>query len=108
MLAQGTNEIQSSITLPSDAADGNYRVTTTVEPLAVPNAAKEQASTAFVVSAGARPAATPGEHPTGRRPRRRDTADGVREESRRRISARGPGISYPRGDHGAARRRSSP
>jgi len=59
VLVQGTNEIQSSITLPSDAADGNYRVMTTVEPLAVPNAQKNQASTAFVVSAAARPAATP-------------------------------------------------
>jgi len=53
VLVQGTNEIQSSITLPSDAADGNYRVMTTVEPLAVPNAQKNQASTAFVVSAAA-------------------------------------------------------
>ena len=59
VLVQGTNEIQSSITLPPDAADGNYRVMTTVEPLAVPNAQKNQASTAFVVSAAARPAATP-------------------------------------------------
>jgi SH3-like domain-containing protein len=59
VLVQGTNEIQSSITLPPDAADGNYRVMTTVEPLAVPNAQKNQASTAFVVSAAARPAASP-------------------------------------------------
>ena len=59
VLVQGTNEIQSSITLPSDAADGNYRVMTTVEPLAVRNAQKNQASTAFVVSAAARPVATP-------------------------------------------------
>ncbi len=58
-LSQGTNEIQSSITLPPDAADGNYRVQTTVEPLAVANARKAQASTAFVVSAAARPTATP-------------------------------------------------
>jgi hypothetical protein len=59
VLVQGTNEIQSSITLPPDAAVGNYRVMTTVEPLAVPNAQKNQASTPFVVSAAARPAATP-------------------------------------------------
>jgi hypothetical protein len=59
VLNQGTNEIQSSITLPPDAADGNYRVTTTVEPLAVPNAQKNQASTLFVVSAAAKPTATP-------------------------------------------------
>jgi len=59
VLVQGTNEIQSSITLPPDAADGNYRVLTTVEPLAVANARKNQASTAFVVSAAAQPTATP-------------------------------------------------
>ena len=59
VLVQGTNEIQSSLTLPPDAADGNYSVLTTVEPLAVPNARKHQASTPFVVSAAARPTATP-------------------------------------------------
>src|SRR5262245_41352243 len=59
VLSQGTNEIQSSITLPPDAADGNYRVQTTVEPLAVANARKGEGSTAFVVSTAARPTATP-------------------------------------------------
>jgi len=59
VLVQGTNEIQSSLTLPPDAADGNYSVVTTVEPVAVPNARKQQASTPFVVSAASRPAATP-------------------------------------------------
>jgi hypothetical protein len=59
VLSQGTNEIQSSITLPPDAADGNYRVLTTVEPVAVPNGQKNQASTLFVVSSASRPAATP-------------------------------------------------
>jgi len=60
ILTQGTTEIQSSITLPADAAEGPYRVTTTVEPLAVPNPRKGQASTAFVVSgAPSRPAAKP-------------------------------------------------
>jgi hypothetical protein len=59
VLSQGTNEIQSSIMLPADAADGNYRVLTTVEPVAVPNAQKTQASTLFVVSSATRPTATP-------------------------------------------------
>lgn len=56
-LAQGTTEVQSSLTLPPDAADGNYRMLTTVEPVAVPNPQRNQASTAFVVSAAAAPSA---------------------------------------------------
>ncbi len=50
LLTQGTNEVQSSLTLPKDAAEGTYRVRTVVEPLAA-NAHKGQAVTAFVVAA---------------------------------------------------------
>lgn len=56
-LTQGTNEIQDSLSLPKDAAEGLYLVTTSVEP-AVPNAQKVQAATPFVVRADA-PAARP-------------------------------------------------
>lgn len=52
VLNQGTNDVQYRLTLPQDAADGAYRMVTTVEPVAVPNPRKEQASTAFVVSGG--------------------------------------------------------
>jgi hypothetical protein len=59
ILTQGTQEIQNSIPLPHDAAEGPYRVMTTVEPVAVPNARKGQASARFVVTAAApKPAAT--------------------------------------------------
>src|SRR5262249_28639589 len=60
MLTQGTNEVQNSITLPADAADGNYRVLTTVEPIATPNARRGQATAGFVVSAASPPRATVG------------------------------------------------
>ena len=59
VLTQGTQEIQNSIPLPRDAAEGPYRVMTTVEPVSVPNARKGQASARFVVTAAAsKPAAT--------------------------------------------------
>jgi hypothetical protein len=59
VLTQGTQEIQNSIPLPHDAAEGPYRVMTTVEPVAVPNARKGQASARFVVTAATpKPAAT--------------------------------------------------
>lgn len=61
VLAQGTNQVQHSLTIPGDAAQGPYRVTTTIQPLAA-NARHAQASAGFTVNGGAavaRPAATP-------------------------------------------------
>jgi hypothetical protein len=52
-LAQGTNEVQDSLKLPKDAAEGLYLLTTSVTPV-VPNAQKAQVTTPFVV----RPAAS--------------------------------------------------
>jgi hypothetical protein len=70
VLNQGTNEVQNAITLPPDAAEGRYRVTTTVEPVAVTNARRGQATTPFVVSASSSPPASarPPATPAGLRP----------------------------------------
>jgi hypothetical protein len=51
-LAQGTNEIQDSMSLPKDAAEGLYLMTTSVEPV-VANAQKAQVSTPFIVRSAA-------------------------------------------------------
>jgi uncharacterized protein YgiM (DUF1202 family) len=59
-LAQGTNQVEHSLTIPSDAAEGPYRVTTTIQPLAS-NARRAQASAGFAVNGApaGRAAATP-------------------------------------------------
>jgi len=56
-LTQGTNEIQDSLSLPKDAAEGLYLMTTSLEP-AVANAQKAQVATPFVVRAAAPVAGT--------------------------------------------------
>jgi SH3-like domain-containing protein len=94
VLSQGTNEIQSSITLPPDAADGNYRVMTTVEPLAVPNAQKNQASTLFVVSSAAKPTATPASIRPPDTPRLGATPPVVYVRNQAANLREGAGVSY--------------
>src|SRR4029079_5072905 len=49
-LAQGTQGIEFPMTLPQNAADGEYTVLTTVEALAPTASPKRQASSAFVVT----------------------------------------------------------
>jgi hypothetical protein len=62
-LLQGTNQVQHTITIPADAAEGTYRVTTIVQPVGSGNAQRGQASTTFVVTKGAAAVAAPATRP---------------------------------------------
>ncbi len=71
-LLQGTNQVQHSLTIPADAAEGAYRVTTIIEPVGPGGGRRGQASTAFVVTrsapAVAAPAAAPAPKPAAAPP----------------------------------------
>jgi hypothetical protein len=68
MLKRGTDETSYDVKLPMDLVEGQYLVVTTVEPVAIPDAAKATSASGFVVVTAA--AASGPSAPLGRRPAR--------------------------------------
>jgi hypothetical protein len=54
-LPQGTSEVERTIHLPADAADGEYTVEVTLQPVTPPDAAPARLGAPFTVAAPARP-----------------------------------------------------
>ena len=67
-LKRGTDETSYDVKLPMDLVEGQYIVVTTVEPMAMPDAAKAKSASSFVVVTAA--AVSGDSVPLGRRPPR--------------------------------------